>query len=116
MKFNIQLFAEEESATETTVTTTEETTTTEAEETTGTTVDGVDLSKLTADQLAALTKEEWEEVKTVFQAAVKARAEDEWSKIKEKLSAVVTGWKTYALPVVKYGAGLYVVAKIAGVI
>jgi hypothetical protein len=42
-------------------------------------VDGVDLSKLTADQLISLTGEEWNEVKTVFEAAVKAKAAEEWA-------------------------------------
>jgi hypothetical protein len=79
-------------------------------------IDGVDLSKLSVDQLIALSEEEWKEFYAVVEAALKAKAEDSLSKLKAKAAAIIAAWKTYALPVIKYGAGAYVVLKLAGVI
>jgi hypothetical protein len=58
-------------------------------------VDGVDLSKLTADQLISLTADEWDEVKTVFEAAVKAKAAEEWVEFKANVKAYLNKVETY---------------------
>ncbi|WP_371374329.1 hypothetical protein [Sporomusa aerivorans] len=76
------------------------------------TVDGVDLSTLTADQLAALAQEEWDEFYTVVLAALKARGEDQISKLKTKIKAAADT----VLPVIKYTAGAAVVLKVFGII
>lgn len=84
--------------------------------TTSTTVDGVDLSTLTAEQLLALSEEEWGEFEKTVEAAIAAKKAEAQAAFKEKITKATTLVKTYALPVLKYAAGAYVVAKIAGVI
>lgn len=87
-----------------------------AEETKNTIIDGVDLSKLTSDQLLALTKEEWQEVEAVFKAAVAAKQAEAKAAFKEKLSKVIVAANTYVLPAIKYAAGAAVVLKVFGAI
>ena len=70
----------------------------------------------TADQLIALSKEEFTEFKVAFETAVKAKAAEELAEVKEKFADYIATYKTYILPIIKYGAGAYVVLKIAGLI
>lgn len=53
---------------------------------TGNIVDGVDLTKLTADDLAKLTDEEFAEFYKTVRAYVKAKSAAEWSELKSKVS------------------------------
>jgi hypothetical protein len=75
-------------------------------------VDGVDISKLTSEELAKLSKEEWNEFETVFKAVAKARAEAALAKVKAKLTPI----RDYILPVVKYGMGLAILLRVFGII
>jgi hypothetical protein len=87
-----------------------------SEETNVNTVNGIDLSTLTADQLLALSKTEWEELKAVFAAALEAKAAEENAALKAKIAKYVAYYKNYVLPVIKYVAGIAVVLKVFGVI
>lgn len=92
----------------TNVTTQEET----AEDTTKT----VDLSKLTADQLIALSEEEWNEFHVTVKAAIAAKEAEAKAALKEKFTKAVASAKTYILPVIKYAAGAAVLLRVFGVI
>ncbi|SFM41789.1 hypothetical protein [Pelosinus propionicus] len=98
----------EETTKETTVTT--ESTTNETTEETITTVIP------TADELLALSEKEWEEFKTAFEAALKAKAAEEKAILKAKIATITTNFKTYALPVIKYGAGAALLLKVFNII
>ncbi|VBB05555.1 Hypothetical protein LUCI_0765 [Lucifera butyrica] len=80
------------------------------------TVDGVDLSKLTADQLISLSEEEWNEFYSVVKAAIAAKKAEAQAKVKAKIKEAVTVVNTYILPVVKYVAGAAILLKVFGVI
>ncbi|VBB08161.1 Hypothetical protein LUCI_3426 [Lucifera butyrica] len=80
------------------------------------TVDGVDLSKLTADQLISLSEEEWNEFYSVVKAAIAAKKAEAQAKVKAKIQEAVTVVNTYILPVVKYVAGAAIMLKVFGVI
>jgi len=75
-------------------------------------VDGVDLTKLTAEQLAGLTKEEWHEFEATFKAAAKARAEQELAKNKSKLITI----RDYVMPVVRYALWTAIALRVFGII
>lgn len=78
------------------------------------------LDTLTAAQLEAMTKEDLQKAKSdivaLFDAAIKVKAQKEYEELKVKVSTVFDKFKTYILPVIKYGAGIYVILKVSGVI
>ncbi len=76
----------------------------------------VDLSALTADQLLALSEDEWQAFYATVKAAVAAKAAEEKAKLKSEIAAIVANFKTYVLPAVNYIAGAAVLLKVFGVI
>jgi hypothetical protein len=78
------------------------------------------LDTLTVAQLEAMTKEDLQKAKNdivaLFDAAIKVKAQKEYEELKIKASAVFDKFKTYVLPIIKYGAGAYVLLKVSGVI
>lgn len=75
-------------------------------------VDGVDLAKLNPEELAKLSKEEWNEFKATFEAAAKARVQQEFAEIKDKLVKI----RDYVLPVVRYAIWTAIALRVFGVI
>jgi hypothetical protein len=71
---------------------------------------------LTADQLLALSKAEWEDFSTTVKAAIAAKEAEEKAILKAKVAEYMANYKTYVLPVVKYGAGIAVVLKVFNII
>jgi hypothetical protein len=78
------------------------------------------LDTLTVAQLEAMTKADLQKAKNdvmaLFNAAIKVKAQEEYTELKAKTIAAFDKFKTYVLPVIKYGAGIYVLLKVSGVI
>ena len=87
-----------------------------AEETVNTEVTETTTTIPTADELLALSEKEWAEFKTAFEVALKAKAAEEKAILKAKIETIVTNFKTYALPVIKYGAGAALLLKVFNII
>lgn len=79
-------------------------------------VDGVDLTKLTTDDLLSLTGEEWGEFKTVFEAAVKAKAAEEWAEFKANIKAYLGKAEAYVGRPCLYVTVIYMLLAKFGVI
>lgn len=71
---------------------------------------------LTADQLLALSEEDWKTFKAVFKEALSKKAEEEKAEFKAKISKAVTAFKTYGVPVIKYAAGTALLLKVFNII
>lgn len=89
-------------------------------ETTTTTEGTTNLDTLTAAQLEIMTKEDLQKVRkditTLFDTAIEERAKAEWAEFKAKAASTFAAFKTYALPVIKYGAGAAILLRVFGVI
>lgn len=75
-----------------------------------------DLAGLSADQLIALSEQEWAEFDKTVKAAIAAKEAEAKAALKEKIAKAVDTVKTYVLPVVKYAAGAAVLLRVFGVI
>ena len=95
-----------------TVETAEETTTDAAAEAVVQTSTTLDLTVLTADQLLALSEEQWEAFYTVVKAAIATKSAEEKAALKAKFTAIADK----ALPVIKYAIGAAVLLKVFNVI
>lgn len=74
-----------------------------------TVVDGVDLTKLTTDQLATLSDEEFKEFYAVVKRYINKKSAEKFAEFKAKIAPYWSAWTTYIT-----GPGKWIVIAIVG--